>query len=107
MNFRVESARHYQPSNTIFPFTDEAGEKSTLTLDKYVADNLPRYVINGDVHTWIQTQYNGILAGEVCCERFVIGSNKRKRAFSRRFVGDIIRAVAADLVFSDIQDSDL
>lgn len=35
---------------TLLTFTDSSGEKSTLTLDKWIADALVRLVDGGDVH---------------------------------------------------------
>lgn len=90
---------------TIFTFSDEHGDKSTLTLDKDVADALPEYV--GDVHAWIQIQYEGICAGNKGFARYIKAYNKRGKELSRRSVGDIIRFLAHDIAFSNIRHPDL
>lgn len=90
---------------TIFTFIYETGESSTLTLDKTVADELPRFV--GDVHAWIQTQYDGIRAREERYEKYINAVKKRGGEPSRRAIGDTIRFVATMLVSSDIDDFQL
>ncbi|CAH1204068.1 conserved hypothetical protein [Candidatus Nitrotoga sp. BS] len=82
---------NYETNKTLFPFIDKAGYKSIITLDKFTADALPKIV--GDVHTWVQTQYEKIIAGE--------------KKLSRRAVGDIIRRIAFTLVINDIDECDL
>ena len=109
MNYTIDSNELFDESDlagkTIFTFNDEKGDKSTLTLDKYVADALPKHV-GGDVHAWIQIQYDGIIAGKECFARYISVFKKRGKELSRRTIGDIIRTVAMTLVVSNFDDSE-
>lgn len=90
---------------TIFTFIDKFGEKSTLTLDKHVADALQNVV--GDIHAWIQTQYDAIDAGKIQYKRYINAARKHGEELSRLAIGNIIRLIATVLAFSDIDDSAL
>lgn len=59
----------------LYPFNDYSGETSTLTLDKVPAETLQKEL--GDVHVWVQSQYNDL-------------SKVHGEAY-RRFIGDLIR----------------
>jgi len=83
---------------TIFTFYDESGSISTLTLDKFVADSLQ--LIVGDVHAWIQKQYNDILANEVRYKKYIKSSWGANGELTRRAIGDIIRATAINAIGS-------
>jgi len=78
---------------TLFTFTDKSGEKSNLTLDKWIADALSRMLDN--VHAWIQAEY----------DRRAIGGKSGE--LSRRAIGDMIRIAAMKLAFSAIDESEL
>lgn len=94
-----------EAEKTIFTFTYKTGEPSTLVLGKSVADELPRFV--GDVHAWVQTQYDGIRAGEERYAKYINAVKKRGGKLSRRAIGDTIRFIATMLVSSDVDDSEL
>lgn len=89
---------------TIFTFIDDAGEKTTLTFDKSVADALQKCVDN--VHAWIQTEYDEIIAGKKNIARYIKASKMRGEDLSRRSIGDIIRTVAMLRVMSEIDDAE-
>ncbi|PIW93818.1 MAG: hypothetical protein COZ86_04375 [Candidatus Moranbacteria bacterium CG_4_8_14_3_um_filter_41_13] len=89
---------------TVFTFINESGDESTLSLDKFVADKLARSV--GDIHAWIQAQYQGIIAGEECFAKVIKSFKRRGEPFSRRTIGDIIRVVAFMRIASEINDSE-
>lgn len=78
---------------TLFTYTNEDGGTSTLTLDKSVADALPSSV-GGDVHAWIQTQYDDIRLGHKRFEKYIYVQGKQGENLSRRSIGDIIRMAA-------------
>ena len=63
---------------TIYSINNEEGERSTITLDKFVADVLQACL--PDVHDWIQRTYD-----HVC---------NRKPNLSRREKGDVVRLLA-------------
>lgn len=63
---------------TIYPITDEHGEKSTITIDKWAADLLQETLPN--VHAWVQEKYMRV------CEK--------KPELSRREKGDVVRWLA-------------
>lgn len=71
---------------TKFTFTDQFGESSLLTLDKWVADPLQEIV--GDVHYWIQLEYEKIT--EKCIEK--------QKQLTRLAIGNIIRKKAITLI---------
>lgn len=89
MHTTIESTGPYQgyiqADKTLFTFVDDAGDKSTLTLDKFVADGLQSIV--GDVHAWIQKQYDERSAA----------ARQSKEKISRRAIGDEIRSIALKL----------
>lgn len=99
MHTTIESTGPYQgyiqADKTLFTFVDEAGDKSTLTLDKFVADGLQGIV--EDVHAWIQKQYDEIIAAV----------RQGKEKISRRAIGDEIRSIALKLYLDSIDDSEL
>jgi len=45
---------------TVYPMFDEHGDKSSITLDKTVADVLQARL--PDVHAWVQDAYNRVVA---------------------------------------------
>jgi hypothetical protein len=65
-------------NKTLYSITDEHGEKSTITIDKWAADLLQGSL--PDVHAWIQEKYVRI------CEK--------KPELSRREKGDLLRMLA-------------
>jgi len=69
----------------LYTFYDVFGNVSTLTLDKYVAESIVKK--HGDVHRWIQKQYD-----EIVLKRIEV---------TRRSVGDLIRARAQEIFWSD------
>lgn len=71
---------------TQFTFTDEFGERSFLTLDKWIADPLQEIV--GDVHNWIQLEYEKVM--KKCIEK--------QKQLSRLAIGNIIRKKAIALI---------
>lgn len=84
---------------TLFTYTNEDGGTSTLTLDKFVADALPSSV-GGDVHAWIQTQYDDIRLGHKRFEKHIVVLGRQGESLSRRSIGDIIR-MAAELTVAN------
>ena len=69
----------------LYTFKDIYGKVSTLTLDKYVAESINKN--HGDVHSWIQKQYNEIVINKI--------------EATRRSVGDSIRSRALEIYWSD------
>lgn len=63
---------------TIYTLEDEGGDKTTITLDKWVADILQEHL--EDVHGWVQETYNKVAL-------------KRPR-LGRRQKGDVVRALS-------------
>lgn len=63
---------------TIYTITDEHGERSTITLDKIVADILQECV--PDVHVWVQSTYDKIV--------------EKKPHLGRREQGDVVRGLS-------------
>ena len=63
---------------TTYTITDEHGEKSSITIDKWVADLLQEML--PDVHSWIQMKY------ELVC--------MKKPDLTRREKGNAIRALS-------------
>jgi hypothetical protein len=63
---------------TIYTIEDEHGEKSTITLEKMIADVLQESL--PDVHAWVQSTYNRV-------------ADKRPE-ISRREKGDIVRILS-------------
>jgi hypothetical protein len=43
---------------TVYSIRDEYGEKSSITLDKFTADTLQKYLPN--VHEWVQKTYSRV-----------------------------------------------
>lgn len=72
-------------NKVLYTFKDKRSSVSTLTLDKFIAE----YIHNkyGDVHLWIQNQYNELVFF--------------RTETSRRSVGDSIRHRALILFWSD------
>ncbi|MBI5912102.1 MAG: hypothetical protein HY848_19405 [Betaproteobacteria bacterium] len=64
--------------HTLYSIIDEHGDKSTITLDKMIADALQESL--PDVHVWIQAQYNRVAA--------------RKPELGRIQKGDLVRLLA-------------
>jgi hypothetical protein len=64
---------------TLYTVTDEHGEKSTITIDKFTADILQAHLSN--VHAWIQDSYDRVAL--------------KKPGLTRREQGDHVRALAA------------
>ncbi len=64
---------------TVISITDENGEKSTITLDKWTSDILHTHY--PDVHEVIQTIYNAV------CKQ----NNDRNLKLSRRECGNYVR----------------
>jgi hypothetical protein len=67
---------------TNFSITDEYGEKSTITLEKWAADILTKEL--PDIHKWIQENY----------DKAVDYSNKNNLETTRRKIGDMVRQKA-------------
>lgn len=63
---------------TIYSFTDESGDRSTITVEKWVGDLLQACL--PDVHAWIQNQYNKVF--------------ERLPLITRRQRGDVLRELA-------------
>jgi hypothetical protein len=63
---------------TIYTITDEHNERSTITLDKMIADVLQSAL--PDVHIWVQGTYDRVV--------------EKKPHLSRREKGDIVRVLA-------------
>lgn len=63
---------------TIYTVVDETGTKTTITLDKWVADILQGHLT--DVHDWVQETYD-----KVATKRHHLG---------RRQKGDLVRALS-------------
>ena len=63
---------------TIYTINDEIGEKTTITLDKWVADILQVHFTN--VHLWIQETYDRVALS--------------KPHLGRRQKGDLVRALS-------------
>lgn len=74
----MEFSDYLNDLKTNYTITDEHNTKSTITLDKWVADLLQETL--PDVHIWIQEKYNLI------CEK--------KPSLSRREKGNLIRELA-------------
>jgi hypothetical protein len=67
-----------ESKKTLYSITDEHGEKSTITIDKWAADLLQGMLPN--VHSWVQEKYNRV------CEK--------RPHLSRREKGDVVRMIA-------------
>ena len=65
-------------SRTIYSIKDEVGERTTITLDKLIADVLQASL--SDVHSWIQRTYASVA--------------KSYPEISRRKKGDIVRVLS-------------
>ena len=89
-----------EESKTLFTFTDEMSEKSTLTFDKHVADSL--HTIVGDVHSWIQQQYDGIIAGDKRYVKYINAVVLNNGELTRLAIGNIIRLVASMLIIENV-----
>ena len=63
---------------TIYTITDEHGERSSISLDKMIADVLQGAI--PDVHAWVQATYERVVA--------------KKPHLSRREKGDVVRILA-------------
>lgn len=63
---------------TIYTVVDETGTKTTLTLEKWVADILQEYLT--DVHVWVQDTYNKVAT--------------KKPHLGRKEKGDLVRALS-------------
>jgi hypothetical protein len=67
---------------SIFTIEDEYGEKSSITLDKYIADVLTKHL---NVHEYLNNQYDSAVQYNV----------KNGLKLSRIKVGDLVRQQAA------------
>lgn len=67
---------------TVISITDEFGEPTTITLDKWVSDVLHAHL--KDVHTWVQRVYDRV------CEH----DRAQSLDLSRRQKGDQVRSLA-------------
>lgn len=85
---------------TLIPYLNENGGTSTFTLPKLVADNLPPSV--GDVHAWVQTQFDDISLGHKRFDKYINRLGKQGKNLSRRDKGDIIRSVAFNVAAHNI-----
>lgn len=63
---------------TIYTVVDEVGIKTTITLDKWVADILQNHL--PDVHRWVQKMYDKVAS--------------EKPRLGRRLKGDLVRAIS-------------
>ena len=70
----------WSSERTTYTITDEHGERSTITLEKWAADYLQELL--PDVHAWVQEKYSRI------CEK--------KPELSRREKGNFLRKVARE-----------
>lgn len=68
----------FEEGKTAYSLIDEHGEKSTITVEKWMADLLQEML--PDVHKWVQEKYDSI------CEK--------KPHLSRRKKGDVVRMLA-------------
>ena len=68
----------FDERKTIYTITDEHGEKSSITIDKWAADILQDLLSN--VHHWVQEKY------DLVCQK--------KPELTRREKGDVVRALA-------------
>lgn len=74
----MEIANLFDDKKTIYTITDEHGEKSSITIDKWAADLLQE--ILPDVHSWVQQKYI------IVCDK--------KPQLTRREKGNVVRALA-------------
>lgn len=65
-------------NRTLYSIRDEDGEKTTITLNKLVADILQKTL--PDVHAWIQSAYDRV--------------TKKKPKISRRQKGNLVRLLS-------------
>lgn len=63
---------------TLYTLLDKLGDKTTITLDKFVADILQKNL--ADVHSWAQSAYDRVA--------------DRRPNLGRRQQGDLVRALA-------------
>jgi hypothetical protein len=68
----------FDERKTTYTITDEHGEKSSITIDKWAADILQEALPN--VHHWVQEKY------ELVCQK--------KHELTRREKGNVVRALA-------------
>ena len=68
----------FDGKKTTYTITDENNEKSSITIDKWVADLLQELL--PDVHAWIQSKYDLVV--------------ERKPILSRREKGNVVRELA-------------
>ena len=68
----------FDDKKTTYTITDEQGDKSSITIEKWAADLLQEML--PDVHVWIQTKYDLVCA--------------KKPHLTRREKGNVIRALA-------------
>ena len=69
----------FEEGRTTYSITDEHGEKSSITVEKWAADLLQEMLPN--VHGWIQEKY------ALVCEK--------KPYLTRREKGDVVRLIAS------------
>lgn len=63
---------------TLYTITDELGERTTITIDKFVADILQESL--SDVHQWVQNTYDRVV--------------NEQPSYGRRQKGDMVRTLA-------------
>lgn len=68
----------FDERKTIYTITDQHGDKSSITIDKWAADILQDLLPN--VHHWVQEKYS------LVCQK--------KPELTRREKGDVVRALA-------------
>lgn len=69
-------------SKTLYTIVNEHGEKTTITLDKWIADVL-QFALGAEVHTRIQAAYDKVLAKYPDLSRKQRGDLVRQMAFIR------------------------
>lgn len=69
---------YFSDEKTTYTITDEHGDKSSITVDKWIADLLQDML--GDVHAWIQGKYNVACAKLPHLSRREKGNAVRERA---------------------------
>lgn len=87
-----------ETDKTLFTFDGEDG-KSTLTLDKSVADALQTQI--PDIHAWIQKLYDGINVREERYTKYINSFSKQGGKLTRLEIGNIIRFIAIEIAIED------
>lgn len=68
----------YPEGKTIYQILNEYGEKTTITLDKWVADILQLEL--DDVHNWVQLAYDRVQQTKLDIGRIQRGNYVRRKA---------------------------